>query len=107
MSLSTQKCTPCEVGGVSLNEKEISFYSEDVPKWTATSNLKKISRKYKFKDFKEAMIFINKIANIAEEQGHHPDISVHYNEVTVELWTHAVSGLSVNDFILAAKIDEL
>ena len=66
-----------------------------------------MTREFKFKDFVRAMKFVNKVAELAEEQGHHPDIHVHYNNVTLELWTHDVDGLSENDFILAAKVDKL
>jgi 4a-hydroxytetrahydrobiopterin dehydratase len=107
MNLSSQKCTPCEVGGVPLNKDEVTFYAKDAPEWSVSSDLKKISRMWKFEDFKEAISFTNKIAVLAEEEGHHPDISIHYSEVTIELWTHAVGGLSVNDFIMAAKIENL
>lgn len=107
MSLSAQKCTLCEIGGTPLKKEEIDFYLKDVPEWSVATDLKKISRMKKFKDFKEAIAFVNKLAILAEEQGHHPDINIHYNEVLIELWTHAVGGLSVNDFILAAKIDLL
>lgn len=68
---------------------------------------KKIERKFKFKDFKEAMDFVNKVAAIAEEQGHHPDMEISYNKVEIELTTHAIGGLSTNDFIIASKIELL
>lgn len=66
-----------------------------------------ISRHFTFKDFKEAMVFVNRVADIANEENHHPDISIFYNKVDIKLSTHAVKGLSENDFILAAKIDKL
>lgn len=67
----------------------------------------KIERKFEFKDFKEAMAFVNKVADIAESEGHHPDIEIKYNKVEIELSTHAIDGLSENDFIVAAKIDRV
>lgn len=67
---------------------------------------KKITKKFKFKNFKEAMAFINKVAELAESEGHHPDIFIFYNRVKFELSTHAIGGLSENDFILAAKINK-
>ncbi len=73
---------------------------------TATDPLK-IRRQLKFKNFVEAMKFVNRVADLAESEGHHPDIQVSYNKVIIELWTHAANGLSENDFIVAAKIDEL
>jgi 4a-hydroxytetrahydrobiopterin dehydratase len=107
MSLSTQKCIPCELGGEPLNKDEVAFYIKDVPAWKVAGDNKKISRELKFKDFKEAMQFVNKVAELAESEGHHPDLHIHYNKVTLDLWTHEVGGLSVNDFIVAAKIDLL
>ncbi len=67
----------------------------------------KIVREFKFGDFVQAMKFVNQIAEIAESEGHHPDIAIHYNKVEVTLWTHFVKGLSENDFIMASKIDNL
>lgn len=74
-----------------------------VPGWSVVGG--KLARNLTFKDFKEAMVFVNVVAGIAENEGHHPDISISYNKVDLVLWTHAVDGLSVNDFILAAKIN--
>jgi 4a-hydroxytetrahydrobiopterin dehydratase len=67
----------------------------------------KINKQFEFKDFKETMVFVNKVADIAEAEGHHPDIYIYYNKVKLELYTHAVKGLFLNDFIVAAKIDAL
>lgn len=75
--------------------------------WEVTSGGKAISKKFSFKNFKEAMVFVNKIAEIAESEGHHPDIEIMYNKVKVFLTTHAIKGLSTNDFILASKIELL
>ena len=72
--------------------------------WEVVDN-KKIRHEFKFKDFKEAMAFINKVAEIAESEGHHPDIHIFYNKVTIELWTHFIGGLHENDFIVASKIE--
>lgn len=68
---------------------------------------KKIKYQFKFKDFEEAMDFVNRVAAIAQKEGHHPDICVYYNKVNITLWTHFISGLHENDFILAAKIEKL
>ncbi len=73
--------------------------------WTLSDDVKQISKEYKFKDFLGAVNFVNKISEIAEEEGHHPDIHIFYNRVRLELSTHSIGGLSENDFILAAKID--
>ena len=75
--------------------------------WTLAKDFKKISKKFTFKNFVEAMEFANKITPIAESEGHHPDLSIGWGRVDVELTTHAIKGLSENDFILAAKIDKI
>ncbi len=80
---------------------------KETPNWVLATDAKKISREFQFKDFQEAMAFINKAAVLAENEGHHPDIHIFYNRVKLELSTHAVGGLSENDFILAAKINAL
>ena len=81
--------------------------SEEIPGWEIIEDGKKIARKFEFKNFVESMKFINKLADLAESEGHHPDIFVSYKRVTITLWTHAIGGLSENDFILAAKTNEL
>ena len=75
--------------------------------WTLAHDFKKISKSFTFKNFVEAMAFANKITTIAEQEGHHPDLSVGWGKVVVELSTHAIKGLSENDFIVAAKIDTI
>ena len=103
MKLAQKKCLPCEAGTPPLEEKKVNELLKEVPSWTLKES--HLYKKFKFMDFVEAMKFINSIAEIAESEGHHPDFCVHYNKVEVELWTHAINGLSENDFILAAKID--
>ena len=79
-----------------------------VPGWEKSEEeVDKIEKLFKFRNFSESIEFVNKVAEIAEEQDHHPDIFIHWNEVTITLWTHAIKGLFDNDFILAAKIDEI
>lgn len=75
--------------------------------WTLAKDFKKISKKFTFKNFVGAMAFANKITPVAEEEGHHPDLALGWGRVEVELTTHAIKGLSENDFIVAAKIDKL
>jgi len=89
-----------------LTVSEIANLSPQAPGWQVIDN-KKIRRELKFGDFKEAMKFINGVADIANAEEHHPDIYVFYNKVNLELSTHAIGGLSENDFILAAKINAL
>lgn len=107
MDLTDQKCVPCEEGTKPLTQEEATPYLEEVKEWKLEDGGKKIERKFKFNDFKEALEFVNKIGEIAEAEGHHPDIGLGWGKVEVELSTHSIGGLSVNDFILAAKIDKL
>ena len=103
--LLKKKCIPCEAGVEPFTERQAKDYLVQAPGWMLDENIKKISKEYKFKDFIGAMNFVQRVADLAEEEGHHPDIHIHYNRVLLELWTHAIGGLSENDFILAAKID--
>ena len=75
--------------------------------WMLIDGGRMLARTYNFKDFVQTMAFVNKVAAVAEEESHHPDLSISYNVLSIELMTHAIDGLSENDFILAAKIDEL
>jgi 4a-hydroxytetrahydrobiopterin dehydratase len=105
MKIVERKCVPCEGGTPPLTAEEITNYKSQIPNWQISKDQKSISREFRFKDFKEAMSFINKVAELAEREGHHPDIHVSWNRVRLELSTHAIGGLSENDFILAAKIN--
>ena len=80
---------------------------KELDQWMLIDDAKMLAKSFRFKNFVEAMRFINKVAEIAEGEGHHPDITISYNAVGLELMTHAIDGLSENDFILAAKIDEI
>ncbi len=104
--LASKKCTACEGGTPPLTEQEIKALSARVGGWRVVDN-KKIQRKFTFRDFKGAMAFVHSVADIAETEGHHPDIHIFYTTVLIDLWTHAVGGLSKNDFIVAAKINAL
>lgn len=79
----------------------------EIPGWTLAKDFKKITKVFLFPDFKKAVKFVNTIAKIAESEGHHPDISIWYNKVGLDFWTHSIGGLSDNDFIVAAKINNL
>ena len=103
--LRDKKCVPCEGGVPKLTAEETSRYLEQVSGWTAADD--KIHKTWTLADFVEAMDFVNRMAEVAEDEGHHPDFCVHWNRVDVTIWTHAIGGLSENDFILASKIDEL
>lgn len=103
---TSKKCVPCEGGIAPMTKDEANTYMAQVIGWTIAGDAKSIARHFEFKDFKEAMTFVNKIADLAESEGHHPDISISYSKVDLTLSTHAIGGLSQNDFILAAKINQ-
>lgn len=107
MSLHDKKCIPCETKIPPMEPTDIEKYLAELKSpWNVVDN-KKISQEFKFKDFTEAIAFVNKMAELAESEGHHPDIHIFYNKVLVEIWTHFIGGLSENDFILASKIELL
>jgi 4a-hydroxytetrahydrobiopterin dehydratase len=93
IKLKEKKCIPCEGGTLPLTQEEIDD--------------KKISKEYAFVNYRHTMDFVNKVADLAEKEGHHPVMHVFYGRLQIELWTHAIDGLSENDFIMAAKIDDL
>jgi pterin-4a-carbinolamine dehydratase len=103
--LTKKHCVPCENGEGKLDINKIKEYLPLTHDWLLVGDT--IKRDFKFKDFKEAVNFVNKVAGIAEEEGHHPDIYIFYNKVNLSLSTHAAKGLTENDFILAAKINAL
>jgi len=105
--LSQQKCVPCEGGTQPLSEQQASELLQQVPGWTLQQDGKAIQRRFEFKGFYKTMAFINAMAWIANQQMHHPDFSAGYNFCLVTFTTHAINGLSENDFICAAKINEL
>jgi 4a-hydroxytetrahydrobiopterin dehydratase len=106
--LTAKKCTPCEGGTPPLTKDQVSEHLAALPEWKLSDDGKMIRRKYKFKDFVSAMAFLQKVGELAEAEGHHPDLHLTgYKNAAVELTTHAIGGLSANDFIVAAKIDKL
>lgn len=106
--LSQRKCQPCEGGVKPLNAQEATKYVETVQGWLLNNNSTGIFRIFRMKNFMAAVKFIQLIAEVAESENHHPDIHLTgYRNLRVELSTHAIDGLSENDFILAAKINEL
>ena|SRR3989344_8799653 len=106
-SLLQKKCVPCEGGESPLKSKDIEKYMAELQDgWELSKNMK-ISKVFKFQEFKGAISFVNKVAALAEQEGHHPNIIINYSQVELILWTHAIGGLSENDFILAAKIDNI
>ena len=105
MTLRDEKCVPCAKGSAPLSEEKSSELGREIPDWTREQG--RLRRRLKFANFVSAMSFLNRVAELAEREGHHPDFCVHYDEVELTLWTHAVGGLSENDFIVASKIDAL
>lgn len=90
-----------------MEHGEAEKYLPEVPDWKLSEDAKSVSRKLKFETFPEAIKFVNRVADLAEEESHHPDFLINYKRVTLTLTTHAIGGLSENDFILAAKINNL
>lgn len=105
--LKNKKCAPCEGGTEPLMRTEAEALLQNVSNaWRLDGD--KLVREFEFRDFAEALSFVNKVGAIAESEGHHPDLNIHnWNKAGVTLTTHGIGGLSENDFILAAKIDEL
>ena len=109
LSLADKKCVPCDDPDIpKLTLEEAKKYNKQVEGWSleeVKSHLQ-ISKEFKFKDFKEALEFVNRVGEISEEQDHHPNIYILYNKVKIILFTHIIRGLHENDFIIAAKIDQ-
>lgn len=106
--LTARKCEPCEGGVDPCPLPFVQEQLEQLPGWYLTNNNQRIRKDWTVKNFLAGMAFFEKVAQLAEEDGHHPDIHLEgYKNVSIELWTHAIGGLSENDFILAAKIDQL
>ena len=91
----------------SLSPERAAQLAASAPRWRLEDGATRLARRFEFRDFVEAMKFVNRVAELAEEQGHHPDILIHWNVVDLVLWTHKIGGLHENDFILAAKIQKL
>lgn len=107
MGLTAKTCVPCQGGIPPLERGDAEKFLEETPDWTLADNADRIERKFSFADFAQAMAFAVKIGELAESEGHHPDLGVGWGYCTVMLYTHKISGLHENDFIMAAKIDAL
>lgn len=105
-NLADQACVPCRGGVPPMKGKELGRILKLVPQWKAV-NEHHISRTFTFPDFKQALDFVNRVGDVAERQGHHPDIMLAWGKAEVTLWTHKIDGLTHSDFIMAAKIDQL
>ena len=107
IDLKKEKCLPCTSNTPKLSLEEIQNKMLEIKNWNLNDNKEMIFQKFKFKNFNKALIFANLVGNIAAEEGHHPDISIGWGYCLIMIHTHAIKGLSINDFILASKIDEL
>lgn len=106
--LTGKKCVPCEGGIPKLTPEQAEELRGAIPGWKIVQGGERIRREWVVKNFKAGMAFFNAITDLAEAEGHHPDLHlVGYRNVAIELWTHAIGGLSENDFVLAAKIDQI
>ena len=104
--LASKTCVPCRGGVPPLKGKELQDLAQQVPGWKVT-NERRIVKSFMFLDFKAALAFVNKVGEVAESQGHHPDILLSWGKAEITTWTHKIDGLTESDFILAAKIDKL
>ena len=107
--LTQLKCTACRGGDPTVTDAEIAEFKPQVPEWKIieVDGIKRLERVFKFKDFVSALAFTNKVGELAESEGHHPALLTEWGKVTVTWWTHKIQGLHRNDFIMAAKTDEL
>jgi 4a-hydroxytetrahydrobiopterin dehydratase len=104
--LASKQCVPCRGGVPPLSGRELEKLTEQVPHWRVV-NAHHITRVFTFPDFRQALDFVNKVGELAEQQGHHPDIMLTWGKAEITTWTHKINGLTESDFILAAKIDQL
>ena len=107
--LTQRRCEACRAGAPQATREEIEEYMLQIPDWriVEVEGVKQLQREYKFKNFEQALEFADKVGEIAEEQDHHPAILVEYGKVTLTWWTHKIKGLHANDFIMAARSDQL
>lgn len=107
--LTERRCEACRADAPQATEQEIEEYMAQIPDWEIVDvdGVKQLQRQYKLKNFAEALAFANKVGEIAEEEDHHPAILVEYGKVTLTWYTHKIKGLHVNDFIMAARSDQL
>lgn len=107
--IAESKCEPCSVGAPRVTEKEMKEMMPQIREWAIVEveGIKRLKRVFEFENFAKALLFTNKVGAIAEEEGHHPEIITEWGKVTVSWWTHKIKGLHVNDFVMAAKTDEL
>lgn len=108
-SLNQQSCEACRADAPKVSDQELAELVRMIPEWSpiVVDGIMQLQRIFKFKNFKQAMAFTNQLAELAEAEGHHPGILTEWGKVTVTWWSHSIKGLHRNDFIMAAKTDEL
>jgi len=108
-SLKEKQCVPCQGGVPTVTEEEMAELKPEVPEWKVTEHdgVNHLERVFEFKNFAQALDFTNQVGEIAEEQNHHPQLVTEWGKVTVDWWTHKIGGLHENDFVMAAKTDQL
>jgi 4a-hydroxytetrahydrobiopterin dehydratase len=104
--LASKTCVPCRGGVPPLKGSQLAGLAAQVPQWQIV-NEHHLTRNFAFPDFRQALDFVNRVGEIAEEQGHHPNILLTWGRAEITIWTHKIDGLTESDFILAAKIDKL
>lgn len=104
--LAAKTCVPCRGGVPPLKGEPLAALQRQLPQWRVV-NEHRLTREFKFPDFRQALEFVNRVGAIAEEQGHHPNILLTWGRAEITIWTHKIDGLTESDFILAAKIDQL
>jgi len=107
--LSQQKCEACNADAPKVTDAELAELIREIPDWVPVvrDGVMQLEREYKFKNFKQALAFTNRVADIAEEAFHHPTLTTEWGKVTITWWTHAINGLHKNDFIMAARTDSV
>lgn len=105
MSLTAKTCVPCQGGIPPLTRVESERFLEEVPEWALSDDGTRVERRFSFDDFAKAQAFVNKVGDLAEAEGHHPDIAFGWGYANVVFYTHKIKGLHENDFIMAAKVD--
>ena len=103
--LANKTCVPCKGGTPPLKGEELSELAAQIPDWEVVEE-HHLERRFRFKNFREALVFVNRVGEMAEEQGHHPDLSFGWGYAAVTVWTHKIDGLTESDFVFAAKTDK-
>lgn len=108
-ALHEEKCEACRVDAPRVNDEELRELIRDIPDWTpvARDGIPMLQREFRFRNFRDAQAFTNRVADAAEEEGHHPEILLEWGKVTVTWWSHKIKGLHRNDFVMAARTDKL